>query len=91
VLSPRVIEIFGISGAGKSTFLSQIRKQRPNPGFWSSQEEFFRINQRPRIQECRFEPNTIAVLDKKLLQIKNYNKIDDGLNCNYYKTNGPIN
>lgn len=83
-LPPKVIEILGVSGAGKSTFLSQIRKQRPSPGFWATKHEFFQIRQKPRIADCRFEHETIGFLDGKLSQIAEYSTTNERLHRNYH-------
>jgi hypothetical protein len=83
-LPPKVIEIFGVSGAGKSTFLSQIRKQRPTPSFWATKDEFFQIRQKPRIADCRFDHETIGFLDGKLSQIAEYSTTNERLHRNYH-------
>lgn len=78
------IEIIGLAGAGKSTFVSQLRRQRPNPAFWATKDEVFAIHGRPRISQCDFHDTGIDVLKTKLERVLTLTSSNDQIHRTYY-------
>lgn len=80
------IEIIGLAGAGKSTFLSQLRRQRANPAFWATKDEIFTFHGRPRISQCDFHDTGIEVLKSKLERVLALAKSNDHIHRSYYNS-----
>ena len=64
-VQPMVIEILGVAGSGKSTFLRQIRRGRQNPSFWATRAELSRENDF-LARQAILEPQLLDILKDKI-------------------------
>jgi hypothetical protein len=60
-----VIELLGVAGSGKSTFLRQIRKGRQNPSFWATRTELSREKDL-LTRQAILEPQLLDILKEKI-------------------------
>jgi hypothetical protein len=69
-MAPRIIEIIGLSGSGKTSFLAQIKRGRRSPSFWATKQEFFDLEGRRSIRQCEADDRLLLLLQDRMDAIR---------------------
>lgn len=68
-MEPRIIEVLGLSGAGKSTFVSHIRRHRRNPSFWATRAEILGAPDRQLLRNSCADDLMFSLLQRRMAEI----------------------
>jgi hypothetical protein len=69
-MAPRIIEIIGLSGSGKTSFLAQIKRGRRSPSFWTTKQEFFALQGKRSLRQCEADDRLLSLLQEKMDAIR---------------------